>query len=104
MSENQIKDQNKNRNLPVTTRVKLTLHTGERFFGPGVCELLERIRTTGSIQAPAAARGELCCGMSLLVGADMIDRAKAVILRENAVYHSIVSLENQLQPRRDRYC
>ncbi len=62
MSENQIKDQNKNqkknrsknRNLPVTTRVKLTLHTGERFFGPGVCELLERIRTTGSIQAAAA--------------------------------------------------
>ena len=54
--------------------------------------------------APAAARGQLCCGMSLLVGADMIDRAKAVILRENAVYHSIVSLENQLQPRRDRYC
>ena len=58
MSENQIKDQkknrSKNRNLPVTTRVKLTLHTGERFFGPGVCELLERIRTTGSIQAAAA--------------------------------------------------
>ena len=47
--------------------------------------------------APAAARGKLCCGMSLLVGADMIEQA-------NAVYHSIVALENQLQPRRDRYC
>ena len=34
--------------LPVTARVKLTLHTGERFFGPGICELLERIRKTGS--------------------------------------------------------
>lgn len=54
--------------------------------------------------APAAARGKLCCGMSLLVGADMIEQAKDVIRRENAVYHSIVALENQLQPRRDRYC
>ena len=54
--------------------------------------------------APAAARGKLCCGMSLLVEADMIGQAKEVIRRENAVYHSIVSLENQLQPRRDRYC
>ena len=41
-------------NAPVTARVKLTLHTRERFFGPGVCELLERIRETGSIQAAAA--------------------------------------------------
>ena len=40
--------------MPVTARVKLTLHAGERFFGPGVCELLERIRETGSIQAAAA--------------------------------------------------
>lgn len=54
--------------------------------------------------APAAARGKLCCGMSLLVGADMIEQAKDVIRRENAVYHSIVALENQLQSRRDRYC
>ncbi len=34
----------------------------------------------------------------------MIEQAKDVIRRENAVYHSIVALENQLQPRRDRYC
>ena len=46
------------RAVPVTARVKLTLCTDERFFGPGVCELLERIRETGSIQA-AAARMEL---------------------------------------------
>ena len=44
--------------VPVTARVKLTLCTDDRFFGPGVCELLERIRETGSIQA-AAARMEL---------------------------------------------
>ena len=45
-------------NPPVTAKVKLTLCTGERFFGPGVCELLEEIRETGSIQA-AAARMEM---------------------------------------------
>ena len=44
--------------VPVRARVKLTLCTDERFFGPGVCELLERIRETGSIQA-AAARMEM---------------------------------------------
>ena len=44
--------------LPVTAKVKLTLCTEDRFFGPGVCELLERIREEGSIQA-AAARMEL---------------------------------------------
>ena len=37
-----------------TARVKLTIHGEERFFGPGICELLERIRSTGSIQAAAA--------------------------------------------------
>ena len=39
---------------PVTARIRLTLHTDERFFGPGICELLEHIRRTGSIQAAAA--------------------------------------------------
>ena len=32
------------KSLPVTARVKLMLCTDDRFFGPGVCELLERIR------------------------------------------------------------
>lgn len=45
---------NQDANAPVTARVKLTLHAGERFFGPGICELLERIRETSSIQAAAA--------------------------------------------------
>ena len=54
--------------------------------------------------APAAARGKLCCGMSLLVEADMIEQAKAVMERTGAVYHSIVPLEDQLRPRRDRHC
>ena len=42
----------------VTTKVKLMLCTDSRFFGPGVCELLEKISETGSIQA-AAAKMEL---------------------------------------------
>ena len=42
----------------VTAKVKLTFCATERFFGPGVCELLEKIRETGSIQA-AAARMEM---------------------------------------------
>ena len=54
--------------------------------------------------APAAARGQLCCGMSLLVGPEEIERAKQVIQNENAVFHSIVPVENPLQPRRDQYC
>ena len=54
--------------------------------------------------APASVRGDLCCGMSLLVEADLIDRAREVIAEHKAVHHSIVSLDNQLKPRRDRYC
>ena len=38
----------------VTARIRLTLHTDDRFFGPGICELMEKIRETGSIQAAAA--------------------------------------------------
>ena len=44
---------NEDRTLPVQARVKLVLCADERFFGPGVCELLELIRETGSIQAAA---------------------------------------------------
>ena len=47
-------DVKQERTSPVTARVKLMLCTEERFFGPGICELLERIRGTGSIQAAAA--------------------------------------------------
>lgn len=47
-------DERQGYHAPVTAKVKLTLCTGDRFFGPGVCELLERIRETGSIQRAAA--------------------------------------------------
>ena len=60
MDEGQVKSVNGKgeRPVPVTARVKLTFCTEERFFGPGVCELLEGIRDSGSIQA-AAARMEM---------------------------------------------
>lgn len=45
--------ENERENAVARTKIKLTLHTGERFFGPGICELLERIDETGSIQAAA---------------------------------------------------
>ena len=38
--------------LPVKAKVKLTLCTDDRFFGPGVCELLERIREKGILIVP----------------------------------------------------
>ena len=73
--------------------------------GLALHDLLDEAGVTNRIApAPAAARGELCCGMSLLVEADMIERAREVMRAKQAVYHSIVPVENQLQPRRDRYC
>lgn len=51
-------DIRKNDDLTVTAKSRLTLCADNSFFGPGVCELLERIHETGSIQA-AAARMEL---------------------------------------------
>jgi molybdate transport system regulatory protein len=45
---------NEQRETNITARVKLTIHSGERFFGPGICELLEKIQETGSIQGAAA--------------------------------------------------
>ena len=45
---------NEENKVPVTARVKLQLYTDDRLFGPGICELLEKIRETGSIQAAAS--------------------------------------------------
>ena len=41
----------------VRPRIKLTLHTGERFFGPGICELLEQIDSCGSILSASKEMG-----------------------------------------------
>ena len=70
----------------------------------GGCGLDEAGVTNRIAPAPAAARGKLCCGMSLLVEADEIERARDVMRARQAVYHNIMPVENQLQPRRDRYC
>lgn len=73
--------------------------------GLALHDLLDKAGVMNRIApAPSAIRGELCCGMSLLVEADHIDEARAVIDRHRAVFHSIVPLDNQLQPRRDQYC
>ena len=37
----------------VRVDIKVTLHREERYFGPGICELLERIDNSGSISAAA---------------------------------------------------
>ena len=50
----QEKKQEKKREAKIRAGVKLTVHGRERFFGPGICELLEQIGQTGSIQAAAA--------------------------------------------------
>ena len=73
--------------------------------GLALHDILDEAGVTNRIApAPAAARGKLCCGMSLLVEADEIERARDVLRARQAVYHSIMPVENQLQPRRDRYC
>lgn len=73
--------------------------------GLALHELLDGAGVTNRIApAPAAVRGKLSCGMSLLVDAGEIERARAVIGEKEAEYHSIVPVENPLQPRRDRYC
>ena len=54
LKEGRTVDTNQSLPAPVTARIKLTLHADERFFGPGICELLEGIRQSGSIQAAAA--------------------------------------------------
>ena len=56
------------------------------------------------VPAPAAARGELSCGMAILVRPEEIDAARAVIRDSGAAHHGIVPLEDPLHARRDRYC
>ena len=73
--------------------------------GLALHDLLDRAGVENRIApAPAAARGELCCGMSLLVHPDAVEAVKEVIRVNQAAYHRIVQMEDMLQPRRDRYC
>jgi hypothetical protein len=70
--------------------------------GLALHDLLDDAGVTNRIApAPAAARGRLCCGMSLLVEADAIDRARAVILETGAAIPMVehVPAENRFNVR-----
>ena len=54
--------------------------------------------------APRAIQGELGCGMSLLIMAEDIDAVRRCIEENNAEYHDIVPLENQINPNRHKFC
>ena len=49
--------------------------------------------------APRAIQGELSCGMSL-----HIEQVRLSIEKHQAEYHTIVPLEGQVKPKRDKYC
>ena len=53
---------------------------------------------------PRAIQGELSCGMSLLVKEEHIEAVRACIEKHQATQHSIVEMENQIQPNRNRFC
>ncbi len=53
---------------------------------------------------PRSIQGELGCGMSLLIDEADIDAVRGSIERHHAVYHDIVSLPCQINPRRNKFC
>lgn len=53
---------------------------------------------------PKAIQGELNCGMSLLIEEEQIENAKKCIEKNDAEYYDIVSLKNQIQPKRNKFC
>ena len=54
--------------------------------------------------APRCIQGELGCGMSILLKPEDLERAKQCIEKNHAAYHAIVPLENQINPKRNRFC
>lgn len=54
--------------------------------------------------APRCGQEKLSCGMALLIEEDNIDKVRRCILENNGEYHDIISLTNQIQPLRDKYC
>ena len=55
-------------------------------------------------EAPRAIQGELSCGMSLLIEPAHIEQVRLSIEKHQAEYHTIVPLEGQVKPKRDKYC
>ena len=54
--------------------------------------------------APRCLKEAAACGMSLLIGPDAIAAVRACVEARPGEYRAIVSLEDPLQSRRDRYC
>ena len=54
--------------------------------------------------APRAIQGELSCGMSLLIEPAHIEQVRLSIEKHQAEYYTIVPLEGQVKPKRDKYC
>ena len=54
--------------------------------------------------APRAIQGKLSCGMSLLIEPAHIEQVRLSIEKHQAEYHTIVPLEGQVKPKRDKYC
>ena len=85
------------------TRYYILFESNEQVWG--LHKLLDEAGVMNRIvPAPAAARGELSCGMAILIRPEEIEEARRVIGSNDAPHHSIVPLENPLQAKRDRYC
>lgn len=54
--------------------------------------------------APHALRGELSCGISLMIDPENIEAVKSFVEKNRLPHYRIGSLDNQLQSLRDRYC
>ena len=73
--------------------------------GLALHELLDNAGVTNRIApAPRSIQGDLSCGMSLLVEEEHIEAVRACIEKHQATHHSIVEMENQIQPNRNRFC
>jgi hypothetical protein len=69
-------------------------------------QLYQSVRDKGiSVKiSPTPRAASVCCGMSLLVGADAIDQVRQCIEESHAGYERIVCLPRQSNPRRDTFC
>lgn len=54
--------------------------------------------------APAPRDATSCCGMSLLVNFEDMEKVREAIIDSQIEIDRIVELENQIDPTRDRYC
>ncbi len=68
-------------------------------------DLLDRAGVDNRIApAPVSVRINSGCGVSLLIDPDSLEKAKTVIAENKAEYYDIAAVENELKPKRDRYC